>query len=96
MPHSHDPGEAVDEALTTSRDGMRTLWISMAILGITAALQAIVVWISGSVALLGDTVHNLGDALTAIPLPLPSPLEDDRPAAGTPTATGGPKISPAS
>ena len=68
MPHSHDPGEAVDEALTTSRDGMRTLWISMTILGITAAAQATVVWISGSVALLGDTVHNLGDALTAIPL----------------------------
>jgi len=68
LPHSHDPGGAVDEALTTSRDGMRTLWISLAILGVTASAQAVVVWISGSVALLGDTVHNLGDALTAIPL----------------------------
>lgn len=68
MPHSHDPAETVDEALTASRDGMRALWISLAILGVTAAAQAVVVWISGSVALLGDTVHNLGDALTAIPL----------------------------
>jgi cation diffusion facilitator family transporter len=68
MPHSHDPADSVDEALTASRDGMRTLWISLAILGATAAVQAVVVWISGSVALLGDTVHNLGDALTAIPL----------------------------
>ena len=68
MPHSHDTAEAVDEALTASRDGMRALWISLGILGATAAAQAVVVWISGSVALLGDTVHNLGDALTAIPL----------------------------
>lgn len=68
MPHSHDTADSVDEALTASRDGMRTLWISLAILGATAAVQAVVVWISGSVALLGDTVHNLGDALTAIPL----------------------------
>jgi Co/Zn/Cd efflux system component len=68
MPHSHDPAETVDEALTASRDGMRALWVSLAILGVTAATQAVVVWISGSVALLGDTVHNLGDALTAIPL----------------------------
>jgi len=68
MPHSHDTAEAVDDALTTSRDGMRALWISLGILGATAAAQAVVVWISGSVALLGDTVHNLGDALTAIPL----------------------------
>jgi cation diffusion facilitator family transporter len=68
MPHSHDSSETFDEALTASRDGMRTLWISLAILGVTAAAQAVVVWISGSVALLGDTVHNLGDALTAIPL----------------------------
>ena len=68
MPHSHDSADSVDEALTASRDGMRTLWISLAILTATAAAQAVVVWISGSVALLGDTVHNLGDALTAIPL----------------------------
>lgn len=68
MPHNHDPADSVDQAMTASRDGMRALWISLAILGVTAAVQAVVVWISGSVALLGDTVHNLGDALTAIPL----------------------------
>lgn len=47
---------------------MRTVWISLAALGVTAALQAIVVLWSGSVALLGDTLHNLADALTAVPL----------------------------
>ena len=67
-PHSHDSADSVDVALAASRDGMRALWISFAILGATTAVQAVVVLISGSVALLGDTVHNLGDALTAIPL----------------------------
>lgn len=67
-PHSHDSADSVDSALETSREGMRALWISLAILGATSLLQAVVVVVSGSVALLGDTVHNLADALTAVPL----------------------------
>ncbi|GGS97628.1 cation efflux system protein [Streptomyces chromofuscus] len=47
---------------------MRALWISLAVLGVTALAQAVVVVASGSVALLGDTVHNAADALTAVPL----------------------------
>ncbi|GGX72854.1 cation efflux system protein [Streptomyces anandii JCM 4720] len=47
---------------------MRALWVSLAALGATALLQALVVLVSGSVALLGDTVHNAADALTAVPL----------------------------
>jgi cation diffusion facilitator family transporter len=47
---------------------MRTLWISFAGLTVTAAAQLVVVLISGSVALLGDTLHNFADALTALPL----------------------------
>ena len=34
----------------------------------TAVIQAVVVVLSGSVALLGDTLHNVADALTAVPL----------------------------
>jgi cation diffusion facilitator family transporter len=67
-PHSHDAADQVDPALEASREGMRALWISLAGLGVTAALQALIVVFSGSVALLGDTLHNLADALTAIPL----------------------------
>jgi cation diffusion facilitator family transporter len=67
-PHSHDSGDKVDSALETSRDGMRALWISLAGLGVTALLQAFIVVSSGSVALLGDTLHNVADALTAVPL----------------------------
>ena len=67
-PHSHDSADKVDAAMETSRDGIRALWISLAVLGVTAAVQAAVVALSGSVALLGDTLHNVADALTAVPL----------------------------
>ena len=67
-PHSHEPADKVDTAMEASAAGMRTLWISLAVLAATAALQAAVVAVSGSVALLGDTLHNAADALTAVPL----------------------------
>ena len=57
-----------DEVLEGSAEGMRTLWISLAVLGATACAQAVVVALSGSVALLGDALHNSADALTAVPL----------------------------
>jgi cation diffusion facilitator family transporter len=67
-PHSHDTAAKVDSAMETSREGLRALWISLAVLGATAILQAVIVIFSGSVALLGDTLHNVADALTAVPL----------------------------
>jgi cation diffusion facilitator family transporter len=67
-PHSHDAGDKVDAAMEASAEGIHALWISLAVLAGTAALQAAVVAVSGSVALLGDTLHNAADALTAVPL----------------------------
>ena len=67
--HRHDPAAAIDTAAAT-REGMRALAISLGVLGLTAALQAVVVAVSGSVALLADTIHNVSDALTAVPLAL--------------------------
>src|SRR5215831_17430740 len=67
-PHSHDGADKVDAAMEASAAGIRALWISLAVLGGTALLQAAVVAVSGSVALLGDTLHNAADALTAVPL----------------------------
>ena len=67
-PHSHDTADKLDSALESSRVGLRALWISLVVLGVTAAAQAVVVAVSGSVALLGDTLHNVADALTAVPL----------------------------
>jgi cation diffusion facilitator family transporter len=69
-PHSHDSADKVDSALESSRDGLRALWLSLAALGLTAAIQAVVAYWSGSVGLLGDTLHNIADALTAVPLGL--------------------------
>jgi cation diffusion facilitator family transporter len=66
--HSHDPADSVDDALTSSARGIRAVKISLVGLGITAVLQLGIVLISGSVALLADTIHNFSDALTAIPL----------------------------
>ncbi|HCT77277.1 MAG TPA: cation diffusion facilitator family transporter [Micromonosporaceae bacterium] len=67
-PHSHDSTDKVDSQLEASREGMRALWISLGVLLATALIQSVVVYFSGSVALLGDTLHNFADALTAIPL----------------------------
>ena len=51
-----------------SREGVRTVAISLAILAVTAGAQAAIFTLSGSVALLADLIHNVGDALTAVPL----------------------------
>jgi cation diffusion facilitator family transporter len=67
-PHSHDAKDSLDQALEGSKDGIRAVAISLCILLLTAGIQAIVVETSGSVALLGDTLHNAADALTAVPL----------------------------
>ena len=67
-PHSHDSADSVDQELETSAKGIRALVISLVVLGVTALLQAVVVVFTGSVALLGDTLHNVADALTAVPL----------------------------
>jgi cation diffusion facilitator family transporter len=66
--HSHDAADQVDQALEADADGRRALWLSLVGLAVTAAVQAGVVVLSGSVALLGDTLHNVADALTAVPL----------------------------
>jgi cation diffusion facilitator family transporter len=66
--HSHDAADQVDDVLEADAAGRRALLISLAVLAGTAAIQAVVVVLSGSVALLGDTLHNVADALTAVPL----------------------------
>ncbi len=66
--HSHDAVEQVDDALEADARGRRALWISLGALAVTALIQAVVVSFTGSVALLGDTLHNVADALTAVPL----------------------------
>ncbi len=65
--HGHSHG-LVDPSIKRSRDGVRIVLISLAVLAATAVLQTAVYVATGSVALLADLIHNAGDALTAIPL----------------------------
>ncbi|ESX20634.1 cobalt transporter [Mesorhizobium sp. LSJC255A00] len=74
--HGHDHGEGghghthgvIDPTIATTTRGIWAIKWSFVVLAITAALQLVVVFLSGSVALLADTIHNVGDAVTAIPL----------------------------
>jgi cation diffusion facilitator family transporter len=68
IPHSHDAADSVDNALESSAIGIRAVKISLVALGMTALVQAVIVYFSGSVALAADTIHNFSDALTAVPL----------------------------
>ena len=67
-PHSHDASDSIDGALESSAAGIHAVKISLLALGATSVAQLVIVLISGSVALLADTIHNFSDALTAIPL----------------------------
>src|SRR5258708_6960800 len=67
-PHSHDIADSVDNALTSSQDGLNALKVSLLVLAATAVAQGVIAAASGSVGLLADTIHNAADALTAIPL----------------------------
>jgi len=67
-PHSHDATDSIDTALEATDRGIRAVKISFAALLLTAAIQIVVVIVTGSIALLADTIHNFSDALTAVPL----------------------------
>jgi cation diffusion facilitator family transporter len=65
--HGHTHG-VVDPTIATTDQGIWAIKWSFLILAATAALQLVVVYLSDSVALLADTIHNIADAGTAIPL----------------------------
>lgn len=65
--HGHSHG-LVDRSIMRSREGIRAVAISLAILGLTALAQLAIFALTSSVALLADLVHNFGDALTAVPV----------------------------
>ena len=66
LSHGHD--HEMQPLADSGSEGIRATKISLVVLGVTAAVQAILVAFTGSVALLSDTVHNVADALTAVPL----------------------------
>lgn len=67
--HHHDFVRlAADESIQTHEEGIRTVWLALGGLLLTTLIQLVIVFISGSVALLADTIHNLGDGLNSVPL----------------------------
>jgi cation diffusion facilitator family transporter len=69
--HAHGHGHThglVDPSIKRSREGLRVVLVSLALLGLTAAVQAAIYVSNDSIALLADLIHNAGDALTAVPL----------------------------
>ena len=79
--HAHGHGHShglVHDSIKRSREGLRAVLASLAILAGAAALQTLVFIVSGSVALLADLIHNFGDALTAVPLGVAFVLRSER------------------
>ncbi|HWY79536.1 MAG TPA: cation diffusion facilitator family transporter [Candidatus Sulfotelmatobacter sp.] len=65
--HEHTHG-TVDPMLFASQKGLKAVMSSSIVLFVGSLFQLAVVILSGSVSLLSDTIHNLGDGATAIPL----------------------------
>ena len=79
--HTHGHGHShglVDESIKRSREGLRAVGLALLILTATALVQAVIFLASGSVALLADLIHNVGDAATAIPLGIAFALRSAR------------------
>jgi cation diffusion facilitator family transporter len=88
--HGHDHGDGgshghthgvIDPSIATTERGIWAIKWSFVILAVTAALQILVVLATGSVALLADTIHNVADATTAIPLWIAFRLAQRKPTA---------------
>ena len=79
--HGHGRGHShglVDPSIKRSRAGLRAVGISLGVLGATALAQGAIFAFSNSVALLADLIHNVGDALTAVPLGIAFLLRSER------------------
>jgi len=67
--HEHSYTDLASErAFQDNQLGIRTVWLALLALSVTTVLQIVIYLASGSVALLGDTVHNFGDAANSVPL----------------------------
>jgi cation diffusion facilitator family transporter len=75
--HGHSHG-LIDRSVIRSRAGIRAVAVALAVLGATALAQAAIFVVTGSVALLADLIHNVGDALTAVPLAIAFALRSER------------------
>jgi cation diffusion facilitator family transporter len=82
-PHEHTHGHGhshglIDASIKRSREGIKAVSLSLAVLGLAALAQTVVFVLTDSVALLADLIHNFGDALTALPLGIAFALRSER------------------
>jgi cation diffusion facilitator family transporter len=75
--HGHSHG-LIDPSIKRSREGLRAVGVSLAVLAAAAAAQAVIFVLTDSVALLADLIHNFGDALTAVPVGVAFLLRSER------------------
>ena len=75
--HGHSHG-LVHDSIKRSREGVRAVLTSLAVLGLAAVAQTVIYVLTGSVALLADLIHNYGDALTAVPLGIAFVMRSER------------------
>jgi cation diffusion facilitator family transporter len=81
MSHEHEHGHShglVHHSIKRSREGLKAVGLSLAILAATALAQVTIFVSTGSIALLADLIHNFGDAATAIPLGIAFLLRSER------------------
>jgi len=79
--HFHDHGHShglIHHSIKRSREGLKAVGLSLAILGATALAQVAIFVATGSIALLADLIHNFGDAATAIPLGIAFLMRSER------------------
>jgi len=79
--HSHGHGHThglIDPSIKRSREGLKAVAISLAVLGVTALAQVLIFVVTDSVALLADLIHNFGDAATAFPVGIAFLLRSER------------------
>jgi cation diffusion facilitator family transporter len=79
--HPHDHGHShglIHHSIKRSREGLKAVGLSLAILGATALAQVAIFVSTGSIALLADLIHNFGDAATAIPLGIAFLMRSER------------------
>ena len=76
-PRGHSHG-LVDPSIKRSREGLRAVGLSLAVLALAAAAQAAIFRLTNSVALLADLIHNFGDALTAVPVGIAFLMRSER------------------
>jgi cation diffusion facilitator family transporter len=80
-PHGHAHGHShglIHPSIKRSREGLRAVGISLAVLGAAATAQAVIFVLTDSIALLADLIHNFGDALTAVPVGIAFLLRSER------------------